>query len=451
MSVSIEQPKVFFHCKDNELLKTLRAVPAIASCIHVFSSQEGDWLEEFEDIDCDIALIYADIENERDLAQFEPGSGVEVMIFSDGKPSERIDSFMQRVPGYHFRAPFNEAMVVESLTEAVEDFSQNGISRTKALTSDLDQFGQLVGSSKVMRKLYRSIRRVAATDANVLIIGERGTGKELVANTIHMMSPRSNQAIVALNCGALSPELIDSELFGHIKGAFTGAHRDHKGVFEQAENGTLFLDEVTEMPMELQVKLLRVLEQGEYKPVGSETIKHTNVRVVAASNRNPFEAIEQGLFREDLYFRLAQFPLTVPALNERDGDIEGLVKHFVAYLNRQEQQNMQISTDALKKISIYRWPGNVRELKHCIERAYLLAETVIEPSHIQGLQPDSDKNTLDGDIPIGVPLEAIEKIAIEKTLEDNEGNKTETADQLGISVKTLYNKLEKYDQEPSGE
>ena len=151
MSASIEQPKIFFHCKDTELLNALRATPSIATCVHVFSSQDGDWLEELSDVDCDIALIYADAETERELAQFEPSSDLEVMIFSDGRPSHRIDSFMQRFPGYHFRAPFNEAMIAESLAEAVDDFSRNVTTRTKAVTSDLDQFGLLVGSSQIGR------------------------------------------------------------------------------------------------------------------------------------------------------------------------------------------------------------------------------------------------------------------------------------------------------------
>ena len=336
-----------------------------------------------------------------------------------------------------------------ALEDLLEDHEQRTRQKTQALTSDLDQFGQLVGSHKSMRKLYRAIRRVAGTDANVLVIGESGTGKELVANTIHAMSPRSDEPMVAINCGALSPELIDSQLFGHKKGAFTGATSDHKGVFEQAGNGTVFLDEVTEMPIEQQVKLLRVLEQSEFKPVGSERTLKTSARIIAATNRDPFDAMENGFLREDLYFRLAQFPLTVPALNERGEDVTGLAKHFVAYLNQVHEQHIQIEQAALDLIAEHHWPGNVRELRHCIERAFILAEDAITRENILILASETETNEEVGvqGIPTGVPLEEIEQAAIEKTLEENEGNKTETADQLGISVKTLYNKLDKYQSE----
>ncbi|KZZ39990.1 sigma-54-dependent Fis family transcriptional regulator [Oleiphilus sp. HI0118] len=382
----------------------------------------------------------------RELSQVESLDNVDFMFFSDGNPNPALDTLMAKGGGYHFRTPFNETAINEALEDLLEDHEQRTRQKTQALTSDLDQFGQLVGSHKSMRKLYRAIRRVAGTDANVLVIGESGTGKELVANTIHAMSPRSDEPMVAINCGALSPELIDSQLFGHKKGAFTGATSDHKGVFEQAGNGTVFLDEVTEMPIEQQVKLLRVLEQSEFKPVGSERTLKTSARIIAATNRDPFDAMENGFLREDLYFRLAQFPLTVPALNERGEDVTGLAKHFVAYLNQVHEQHIQIEQAALDLIAEHHWPGNVRELRHCIERAFILAEDAITRENILILASETETNEGVGvqGIPTGVPLEEIEQAAIEKTLEENEGNKTETADQLGISVKTLYNKLDKY-------
>jgi DNA-binding NtrC family response regulator len=283
----------------------------------------------------------------------------------------------------------------------------------------------------------------------VLIIGESVVGKELVANTIHLASPRVNEPFIAINCGALSPELVDSELFGHVKGAFTGANRDHKGVFEQAEGGTLFLDEVTEMPIDHQVKLLRVLENSEYRPVGGDKVQRANVRIVAATNRDPIVAIEAGLFREDLYFRLAQFPIRVPPLRERGEDIIGLAQHFLAYRNVAEKQNKSLAEDCIQMIAKYPWSGNVRELKHAIERAYILADQDILPSHLQ-LPQTNEVGLCGGEqvvIPQGMRLDDLERIAIYQALETTQGNKTDTAEQLGISVKTLYNKLSKYEQQ----
>ena len=236
-------------------------------------------------------------------------------------------------------------------------------------------------------------------------------------------------------------ELVESELFGHIKGAFTGANSNRAGVFEQAEGGTLFLDELTEMPMEHQVKLLRVLETGEYKPVGSEDSRIADVRIVAATNRDPLQAIEEGIFREDLYFRVAHFPITVPPLRDRNDDIDGLAIHFLAHRNAEESSAKEITKEALERIKEYHWPGNVRELLHTIERAYILADDVVGIEHLilegssAGLETDIGNDS----------LEDIEKKVILQTLSELDGNKSETAEKLGISVKTLYNKLKKYD------
>ncbi|MGO3799759.1 MAG: sigma 54-interacting transcriptional regulator, partial [Vibrio casei] len=217
------------------------------------------------------------------------------------------------------------------------------------------------------------------------------------------------------------------------------------GVFKQAEGGTLFLDEITEMPIEHQVKLLRVLETGEYRPVGSNSVNMANTRIIAATNRDPQVAIEEQYLREDLYFRLAHFPIQVPPLRERDGDIVSLAKHFIAHRNANETASKTILNSAIKKIAAHNWPGNVRELKHSIERAFILADDIIKEEHlIFDTPPLETGTTMEEMIPAGVPLEEIEKAAIINTLEENLGNKTETAQDLGISVKTLYNKLDKY-------
>jgi DNA-binding NtrC family response regulator len=448
----MSKARTFVHVSSGALNSVLKQVPALNRCILANGSEFGSWLEECIELETNIALIEVDAITTKDFARINSLNTIDFIFFSGGHPNPELDELMMKGAGYHFRAPFDSVAINEALEDLLEDHEQRAQQRTSALKSELDQFGQLIGSHKTMRKLYRSIRRVASTDANVLIIGESGTGKELVANTIHAMSSRSDDPMVAINCGALSPELIDSQLFGHKRGAFTGATSDHKGVFEQAGNGTVFLDEVTEMPIEQQVKLLRVLEQGEFKPVGSETTLKTSARIVAASNRDPFEAMDEEKLREDLYFRLAQFPLTVPALRERGDEAVGLAKHFLAHLNQLHDQQTQIEQAALDLIMEHDWPGNVRELKHCIERAFILAESTITRENILIMSQEIDSSS-EGqaseleNVPSGIPLEEIEQVAIEKTLEENSGNKTETAEQLGISVKTLYNKLDKYQNE----
>lgn len=419
------------------------------SFIQVKVESRSDWIEQLK-LD-EYQLVILDIESqhvqERELKiclQERLFENTEFIFLSHGLPNPVIDELMALGAGYHFREPIELDAVTECLADIAEDFEEQASNISQTRTSDIDQFGLLAGSSKVMRKLYRTLRKVAKTDINVFVMGESGSGKELVANTVHLFSERSDGPFVAVNCGAISPELVDSELFGHVKGAFTGAVKDHKGVFEQAENGTLFLDEVTEMPLEHQVKLLRVLESGEYRPVGSTTLKHARVRVIAATNRDPARAVEEEIFREDLYYRLAQFPVQVPPLRNRDSDLVGLARHFLAYRNSHEGADKQISVDALQKITQHQWPGNVRELKHTIERAFILANDTIEPEHIVLQQMQSPEPVETDTVPTGVPLEELEKQAILNTLKENDGNKTETAEQLGVSVKTLYNKLEKY-------
>ena len=441
-------PKLFMHIQNPSLASNLLPLKSLCQYELTISQQTGNWLDQLIQAQCDVALIEIGSLHDNALKALIDHPilcKTEFLFFSEGNPDPTLDHLMKKGAGFHYRSPFNLHLIDSSLEEIYCELNLTK-ENIDIQTSYLDQFGLLVGSSTAMHFLYRTIRKVAVTKANVFIIGESGTGKELVANTLHVFSPRAEAPFVAINCGALSPELIDSELFGHVKGAFTGAHKDHKGVFEQAEGGTLFLDEVTEMPYEYQVKLLRVLESGEYKPVGAQQVKMANVRIVAATNRIPSEAIRHEIFREDLYFRLAQFPIFVPKLRDREGDACGLAQHFLAYRNTQDGQQKQLSSSSLDKISRYYWPGNVRELKHAIERAYILADKIIYPEHL--LTNDTNHHTEENQtagIPIGMRLEKIEKIAILNTLKKNDGNRADTAHQLGISVKTLYNKLDKYE------
>ncbi len=439
---------MLLHIHEQDLKSELLKDQTISQYEIIQTQAEQCWIDLQKGKGCDIAIVQADDFNFDDYGKLIESrllQQIDVIFISNGKPNEAIDNAMLRGVSYHLRLPLDFSIVDDLIDELYQESLQRYSEKEEMVKSSLDQFGLLVGSSPVMRRLYRVIRKAADAKTNVFIVGESGVGKELVANTIHLMSLRSEKPFVAVNCGALSPELIESELFGHVKGAFTGANKGRMGVFEQAESGTLFLDEVTEMPLEHQVKLLRVLESNEYRPVGSEEIKYANVRVIAATNREASEAIKNELFREDLYFRLAHFPIRVPPLRDRQNDIVGLAKHFLAYRNNEEEIVKDISVEALQKIADYDWPGNVRELKHAIERAYILAEDTILPENLI-LDDELSSSESSETVPAGIPLEEIEQKAIEKTLEECGGNKSETAEKLGISVKTLYNKLEKYNR-----
>ncbi len=308
------------------------------------------------------------------------------------------------------------------------------------------RFGNLRGGSAAMLLIYRRIEKVAPTVATVLITGESGSGKEVVARTIHERSDRARAPFIAVNCGAIPGNLIEAELFGYEKGAFTGAARTHRGCFERAEGGTLFLDEVTEMAPEMQVRLLRVLETGCYARVGGEDELRANVRIVAATNRDPQQAVQEGRLREDLMYRLAVFPIALPALREREGDAEMLAEHFLQQLNDAEGSNKGFSRQSIATIRAHRWPGNVRELKNAVHRAFIMADDEVELDFAGLACTEPAGNCLR--IPVGTPLAAIEREAIYATLDHCEGSKRRCAQILGISLKTLYNRLAEYQARP---
>ncbi len=310
--------------------------------------------------------------------------------------------------------------------------------------------GHLVGKSRSMQKLFEEIEMVANTDANVFIVGESGSGKEVVANTIHTLSRRRTKPFIAFNCGAISPTLIESEIFGHEKGAFTNAIKRREGYFEMAKGGTVFLDEITEMPIELQVKLLRVLEEGKFRRVGGNDEINIEARVVAASNRDPQKAIIDGRMREDLYYRLNVFPIEVPPLRNRLEDIPLFAYFFLQKLNETEEKKVdKIEPDFIEALQAYEWPGNVRELRNVVNRAFIMARTdtlTVEclPDKFLGARKKKSTSTSTVTITLGQPMEEIERIVIEETLNLNDGDRKKTAEILGISYKTLYNKTKKY-------
>lgn len=307
----------------------------------------------------------------------------------------------------------------------------------------LDQCGEMIGASPSMRRLFKLIRRAAPTDSTVLLHGESGTGKELAAEALHALSGRPGR-FVAVNCGAIPPDLLGSLLFGHERGSFTGATRDHAGFFEQAQQGTLFLDEFTEMPSPLQTYLLRALETRTVTRLGAQDHHEFDVRVIAACNRDPWLAVRDGQLRPDLYYRLCDFPIMLPPLRDRDDDAVLLAIRFLDRLNDKYGTQCIFTDASLGCIQSDPWPGNVRELQHIVQRAYLMAES----DRIDVTQEIGMRRALQDERSFGAwagqTLEEIERMAIEQALRQCGNDKTRAARMLGVSVKTIYNKLMRY-------
>ncbi len=315
----------------------------------------------------------------------------------------------------------------------------------RAALRKLGHFGGLIGTSAAMQKVYDMINRVAPTDATVLLTGESGTGKDLVAQTLHELSRRRQAPFLPLNCGAVSPNLIESELFGHERGSFTGADRLHKGYFERADGGTLFLDEITEMAIELQVKLLRVLETGAVLRIGGERPISVDVRVIAATNRRPEEAVAEGKLREDLLYRLKVFPIHLPPLRERGQDIELLSDFFLEQLNKTENTNKMFTKATVERLRTHGWPGTVRELKNLVHHAFILADDEIGPNCLPPeLAGGGEFSGPSLQLKVGVSLAEADRRLILATLSEYGDDKKKVAEVLGISLKTLYNRINDY-------
>ena len=342
-----------------------------------------------------------------------------------------LDYLLKPLDARRLRSVLANAARVRSLKEQVGTL--------RAELRKFGRFGRMIGSSPQMQKVYDLVARVAPTDATVLITGESGTGKELAAQAIVDFSARRHRPFIPLDCGAISPTLIESELFGHERGSFTGATQQRRGHFERASGGTLFLDEITEMPVELQVKLLRVLESGGLTRVGGEARIAVTVRLIAASNRPPQDAIQAKKLREDLFYRLNVFPIVLPPLRERDGDAELLADHFLEAINKAEGTAKRLSANARERIRNHSWPGNVRELKNELQRAFIMSDKEIE---LDGLE--SAPRPTDARSEVGGSLDDSERQLILATLERCAGDKKKAAEILGISLKTLYNRLNLY-------
>ena len=346
--------------------------------------------------------------------------------------------------------PFVNEDLLQTVKNAIQQrelFREN-----RALRRELNRqytFSEIVGTSDSLQQIFTLVQKVAGTNANVLIQGESGTGKELVARAVHLNSTRSSEPFLAVNCGALPESLLESELFGHTKGAFTGAVNEKKGLFRSASGGTLFLDEIGEMPLALQVKLLRALQEHEVTPVGASTAVKFDARIIAATNRNLEEEVKENRFREDLFYRLNVIEMSVPPLRERIEDIPLLAKHFVAKSARnQNSSEKSISADAMAALANYGWPGNVRELENAIERAFILSGDEIDVESLpQKVRKGAERSFKTRDSERFRPtLEEMERRYLIEILGSVGEDKAKAANILGIDLSTLYRKLKRYEE-----
>ena len=331
----------------------------------------------------------------------------------------------------------------KALTDLLERAHLHARARESARQASGGEFSGMIGDSAPMQSVFDQIRRVAPLEVTVFIRGDSGTGKELVARALHDLSGRRG-AFVAFNCGAVAADLLSSQLFGHERGSFTGALQSHAGFFERAQGGTLFLDEITEMPPALQVYLLRVLESGSLTRVGGSREIPIDVRIIAATNRDPARAVADGTLRQDLYFRLLDFPITLPTLSERRGDIPLLAQRFLDRLNERYATRRYLTDASLRQLGERSWEGNVRELRNAVQRAYILATG--DAIEMQAERPFAGTSESDGSIRfrVGMTFDEIEREMLMKTLAHHGNNKRRAAKTLGITAKTIYNRLLRY-------
>ncbi len=350
--------------------------------------------------------------------------------------------------------PINPDELVLLIKRAVGDVRKD--KEIDSLRRRLDQkFGldQIIGQSKPMKDVFAKIQRAAPVDSTVLILGESGTGKELVAQALHHNSNRKKGPFVAVNCAAVPATLVESELFGHVRGAFTGATDRRVGRFEQADGGTLFIDEIGDFELGLQAKLLRVLETFTVTPVGGHEDRKVEVRVLAATSRDLKKMVADGTFREDLYYRLNVVAITLPPLRQRPDDLPILVEHFLKEISENKHTApKRISPEVMRRLAQYRWPGNVRELRNALESMMVLAdgEMLTENDLPDRILSGAAETSAPQDLPTGLTMEELEKLAIAKALDQSGGNRTHAAERLGISVRTLQRKLRQYELERGG-
>jgi DNA-binding NtrC family response regulator len=383
-----------------------------------------------------------------ELLKVKPKNTLFIMITGYGSVNSAVESMKLGAFDY-VNKPFNLEEFLMKVDKAADKIMMtNEIRSLKTLVHSKQPYSNIIGTSKRMSEVYDFIDRTSKVNVNILINGQSGTGKELVARAIHLSGERKNESFIAINCSAIPENLLESELFGHVKGAFTGATENQKGVFEQADNGTLFLDEIAEMPYQLQAKLLRVLETWEIKPIGSDKIKKIDVRLISATNQNLSEFISAKAFREDLYYRISTVSIMLPSLNERASDIPALTNYYLNILSQKFRKKLRITPEALNLLMQHNYKGNVRELENILEQAAITTTNdLIEINHFTF--PKSfrqDQNILNDCLnrADNISLKNLEKIYIKKILDGVNGNKSKASEILGIDRKTLYNKISEY-------
>lgn len=405
-------------------------------------------MEQF-DIDvviCDVKLPDGNgVELSKELKQKYPLTEI-ILLTAYGNISDGVQAIKNGAFDYITKGDDNNKIIplVNRAFEKVELTKR--VQRLEQQLVNKYSFESIIGDSKLIKKSIEQAKKVADSDTTVLLTGETGTGKEVFAQAIHQASKRRNKNFVAINCSAFSKELLESELFGHVAGAFSGAIKDHKGLFSEANNGTIFLDEIGEMPLGLQAKLLRVIETSEFFKVGDSKPTKIDVRIIAATNRNLQNEIETGNFREDLFYRVSVFQINLPALRERVCDIELLAYHFLQLFSIKANKRIdKLTDDFINALKQYPWKGNIRELRNVIERCVIMTNgsvitTDLLPFDIKEIAIHTSKNKLSSSF----ELSSAEKLHIQKVLNYTNGNKTKTAELLGIALTTLYRKLSEY-------
>ncbi len=377
-----------------------------------------------------------------------------IMLSAQGSIEVALESIRLGAFDY-FPKPIEKSKLESAIRNAIKNYDlERELKKLKENIQKEYSFDNIVSADKKMQEAFRMVSKVLDNDITVLIQGESGTGKELIARAIHYNGKRKNAPFVVVNCASIPRELLESELFGHEKGAFTGAHQRKIGKFELANGGTIFLDEIGEMEMSLQAKILRVIQQKEFERVGGNEIIKTDVRIISATNRDLKECVDKKLFREDLYYRLSSFPIYIPPLRERKADIVVLIEHFIKQLNQKHGKNIKgVTKSALKLMYDYNWPGNVRELENTLERCMILTDgdyidvDVLPPSITsQTIAVDSKTALFSDDSPI-IPIEKLEELAIRHAIKVTGRNMVEAARKLKIGRATLYRLIKKYNIE----
>jgi DNA-binding NtrC family response regulator len=426
---------------------------------------KGEGFTVFGAEDADKAIGYMDESIDVVLSDLHMGdvSGIDLLqLWKKRHPETQfilltghssVDSAVEAIKGGaydYLTKPVNPDELVLLIRRAID--TQQKDKEIDSLRRRLDQkFGldQIVGQSKQMKDVFAKIQRAAPVDSTVLILGESGTGKELVAQALHHNSGRKKAPFVAVNCAAVPATLVESELFGHVRGAFTGATDRRMGRFEQADGGTLFIDEIGDFELGLQAKLLRVLETLTVTPVGGHEDRKVDVRVIAATSRELRKMVEEGTFRSDLYYRLNVVSIVLPPLRQRPDDVAILVDHFLKEITEKKNTKPhRVTPEVMRRLQAYRWPGNVRELRNVLESMMVLAdsEMMTENDLPEQLLAGSAEIGAPKDIPTGLTMDELERLAITKALAESAGNRTHAADRLGISVRTLQRKLRHYDE-----